>query len=605
VPEIISSQRGGRRAARFLPGLLLAPLVSLIVPAPSAASVPAQAVVARQATFAVSGAWVSSAPILSVVQGDKAAIDARLKARPAQPYFVYTRTPFEDITPGSVPTLEEVKAGPAVSLSACPDEIEPASVIVYTAKDLKDATVRIGTFATATKNALAPGSIDVRVVRRGAGANPPLLLMKDDRQALTGPVPAVRLTGDPQTDIEAGTSKQFWVTVKVGKNQKPGTYKGNLSFSAPGVKPTTIPLSIEVLDLPMRSAFLQYSMDFRSLLSAVPGVPGGQVVTPDVFALHLANIRDHGFKNIMLYDRPEGLQTAIKLYKEAGMNPLGPLFIGSVTDPNEAATVEGLRNASGYRNEELAIFYRLPDGASKDFTEAVRQANRNARFVATTESSAAFQTLSGNIGDEAGEMLAPIYPIEADYTQQLLRDGKRPPTIRNVDYWTWSIPSETPLRNRLYAGFLLYSTGKSGSGVYGAFTGPYQFVPEGSDPFAAFSGGGAADPATGPQMTTYPVQGGVLDTLQWEAVREGIDDIRYIGIMKGFIRDLKDLKVSKEVTDAAESYLFNLVSKPLMTQTAAQLQANRRGIVREALKMKSILQPARPAPKPRVTPKRG
>jgi hypothetical protein len=563
-----------------------------------------QTVLAGQVASALSQTAVVNIPGVAAPQGDKAAIDARLKARPKQPYYVYTRTPFEDINPTSIPTLEEVKAGPAVSLFACPDEIEPASVIVYSAKELKNATIKVGAFATATKVALAPGSVDVRVVRRGAGATPPELLMKDDRQPLTGPVPAVRLTGDPLTDIEAGTSKHFWVTVKIGKNQKPGTYKGNLSFSAPGVSPTTIPLSIEVQDLPMRSAFLQYCMDFRSLLSAVPTVVGGQVVTPEIFALQLANIRDHGVKNVIFHDKPEGLQTAIKLYKEAGMNPLGPLVVASVIDPSEAASVEALRNASGYRNEELSIFYLLPEGSGKSYADGVRQANRNARFVATTESSAVFQTLSESFSDTAGEMLAPVYPIEADYTQQLLRDGKRPITIRNVDYWTWKIPTETPLRNRLYAGFLLYSTGKSGSGVYGAVTGPYQQVPEGADPFAIFAPGGApADPTTGPLMTTYPVQGGVLDTLQWEAVREGIDDIRYIGIMKGYIRDLKDLKVSKDVTDAAESYLFNLVSKPLLTQSAAQLQANRRGIVREVLKMKGILQPARPAPKPKVAPK--
>ena len=101
---------------------------------------------------------------------------------------------------------------------------------------------------------------------------------------------------------------------------------------------------------------------------------------------------------------------------------------------------------------------------------------------------------------------------------------------------------------------------KTGPGFYGAFPGPYQFIPEGVDPYAAF-----ADDADGkdnlPQMSTFPIKGGVLDTLQWEAVREGVDDIRYIGVLKGYIRELKDAKRRKDATDYAESYLKGQVDK--------------------------------------------
>jgi hypothetical protein len=92
-------------------------------------------------------------------------------------------------------------------------------------------------------------------------------------------------------------------------------------------------------------------------------------------------------------------------------------------------------------------------------------------------------------------------------------------------------------------------------------------------------------------MAAFPVQGGVLDTIQWEAVSAGVDDIRYIGALKGYIRELKDAKKRKDATDAAEAYLAAVAGKPLLTLSPAQHQANRIAILNQALKLKAILYP--------------
>lgn len=528
-------------------------------------------------------------------QTNQAAVDARLKASGG--FALYTRAPFDPILPETVPTAAEVKAGPAITLTACQDEIESGSFAVYSTQKLTNATVTVvGPFATTTKNTLPTTAIDVRVVRASEVVNGPFLLMKDDRQALSGTESEVRLTGNPTTDVAAGSSKQFWVTVRVPKNQSPGTYKGKLVFSGTGAKQTAIPLTIEVLNLPLKTAFLQYGIDLRTLLSAGEPVPGAIVSTPEQYAAALANIRDHGFSLITLHESSSDLETEMKLYKEAYPTSVGPLIMTQPDEASEVTEAEGFKSSAGL-SPALQIYYRLPDSllssGAGGHADIVRGVSPRALIIAPVDSSATYTALSGAMSDTSADKLAPIYTVSSDYAQKLLVTGKR--VTFNRDYWSWNIPSQSQIRNRLLAGYLIF---KTGPGFYGAFPGPYYNVPEGVDPFAAF-GADAKTQTNLPQMTVYPVKGGVLDTLQWEAVREGVDDIRYIGVLKGLIRELKDQKRRKDATDIAETVIAGQAAKPLLTLTPEQVQNNRKTLIKESVTLMNILNPgASPKPKP-------
>jgi hypothetical protein len=547
--------------------------------------------------------------LLDQRQMEKPVLDKRLKAQATQPYAIYIRPPFEPVYPESVPKAAEAKTIPTLGITACPGEMEPASFAVYSVKDIKGATIRLAVPPTGPGKKTIPASaIDLRVVRVGKGLNPPELLVKDDREPLTGPLPVVRLTGEPVTDIDAETSKRFWVTVRIPANQAPGLYKGKLTFTANGIKPAGIPFTVEVSDLTLRTAFLQYGIELKTRLASEGETPGGSAVTPEILAAQLNDIRDHGVKLIMVSDTPANLQQELKAYKDANLSLSGPVVVASLHEGGEVAGVEGIKGQAGLP-PSFDIYYHLPDGVTQagdilSFGQAVSAANRNGLVVAEVQSTEDYRALTSALNDASGERLAPIYTVSSDYAQKILAAGKR--STPNRDYWTWNIPSQSALRNRLFAGFLLY---KTGPGLYGAFPGPYGYVPQGTaNPFAAFDP--SADlSAPRPQMAAFPVQGGVLDTVQWEAVSAGVDDIRYIGALKGYIRELKDAKKRKDATDAAESYLAAVASKPLLQLSPAQHQANRNGIRTQALKLKAILYPgtqvipaaaAPPAKKPAV-----
>ncbi len=550
------------------------------------------------------GAGSLRVEVLSRAQSEKRlhapALLARLKRAPV-PYVVYARPPFETIVPASTPAPAEVQKELKLSLFACADEIEPTTFAVYAGRDLKDVGVTVASeFLSESKKVRLPRTaIDVRVVKvwEQAGLGPlaepgdvvsvPELLVKDDRTPLVGPAPAVRLDGDPQTDIPGGTSKQFWVTVRVPRAQLVSTYTGRLLVSAKGMKPTPITVSVQVLPMRLRTAFLQYGIDFRTRLAGEEAAPGEPVVTPEVFARQLANIRDHGFKFVSLYDRMPVLADALRLYREAGLSRTGPVVVMSpVKNRGDIEAIENLRLGAGL-GADFDIYYGTPvapvgdrvDPAREGFA-LVRETSRRALAVAPIVSQTSFDAL--------GQALdVPVYNVSSEYAQRLLETGMRQNNKR--DWWSWNIAQENPVMNRLYTGYLLYRTGVGSTPLYGAFPGPYQYAP-GSDPF----GETAPAPLDGkrvsrPQMTTYPAQDGVIDTLQWEAAREGVDDIRYITNLKTYLRDVKDLKIRKDATDQAEAFLQKALARPLATLPAGELQTIRRGIVDQALKLLTIL----------------
>lgn len=524
--------------------------------------------------------YIVRANLLNEAQINRPVVNKALAAKAGMPYAVFARSPFDTVFAENVPSAAEIKAVPVLSVTACPDQKEPVTFSVYAAKELKNATVTLLAAPVSGAGKKIPATaIDVRVVRVGDSPTAPELLMKDDRQPLTGGLPVVRLTGDPATDISAQTSKRFWVTVSVPFNQAAGVYKGKLRFAATGAKPTDIPLTVEVPNLTLKTAFLQYGIEMKSHIAEGGETPGGNVLTEEAFRAQLVNIKDHGFRLIVLSDT-RNIGASLKAYNEISPSRTGPVLIAA-NDAAQVSQVEAMQPSLG-----LAPGFELYYLASEDMTErngnvaaydsAVKQRNKNQLTGAYLETIDEFKSLSGALNDAIGEKMTAVYPISSEYGQKILNERKR--STPNRDYWTWNIPAQSPVRNRLFAGYLLYQTGPA---LYGALPGPFQDIPAGSDPYAELA------PEDGPaSMTTFPVSGGVLDTVQWEAVRAGVDDIRYIGALKSASRDLKDAKKRKDLTDEADAYIAAVTGKDLLSLSPAQIQAARAALLRATLNLK-------------------
>lgn len=532
------------------------------------------------------------------------ALMARLKRAPV-PYVVYVRPPFETIVPESTPAPTEIQAQPKLSVFACTDEIEPTTFAVYAGKNLRDASVTIASdFVSDSKKARLPrAAIDVHLVQAQIGADAtsaaqtddpevvPELLVKDDRAVLgAASAPATAA----QTDIPAQSSKQFWITIRVPKLQPVSTYTGRLMFSAPGVKPTPITLSIEVLPMRLRRPFLQYGLDFRARLSPDGAGRGETVVTPEVLAKQLANVRDHGFRLVSLYEPLSTLADVLKHYKEAGLSQSGPVVLMSpLTRKEDWEKIESLRTNLAL-GPDFEFYYGFPSAPANPEPDQVKQELALARhagpktaLLARVRDQASYHALVSALNEKQQDRLVFVYDVASDYAQKLLATGKR--ENPNRDWWSWNLAEANPRMNRLYAGYLLYQTGINGSGFYGAFvrTNPGPAVGEVAEE--------ATSPATEgltlarPYISKNAVGDPATDTLQWEAAREGIDDIRYLTNLKTYLREVKDLKIRKDATDEAELFLQKALSRSLVNVSPGELQTIRRGVADRSLKLLTIL----------------
>ena len=136
------------------------------------------------------------------------------------------------------------------------------------------------------------------------------------------------------------------------------------------------------------------------------------------------------------------------------------------------------------------------------------------------------------------------------------------------DWWYWPATNADPKTNRVDTGLLLWR-----SNLYGAFLPDYQTA-FGLDPYDETSAGACPSKAAfRPLMLTYPVKDGVLDTLQWEACREGVNDVRYLTTMYAALRECKDAHIAKPLVGEAEGYVKTFLDKPLANLPEPQYDA--------------------------------
>ena len=560
------------------------------------ATTPAQVQYGRVA-FSVSFAAAKQARVQS------AALVKQTLASTGQTYLTYVpASPFRRILPTSYPLPGETAQ--QVQLSTAPTQTESGSFCIYSDAGMPSVTVApTGPLLAATgKTSIPSAAIDVRVVkvwnRAGTGkyrdpdsAGPaPELLMKDDRESLAPPAPGqlpqVRLTGNAATSIPAHATKQFWVTVTVPKYTAPGHYTTQLAIAGTGNRPGSVTVAVDVLPIQLYSPSKQYVVGLSSMVAANPGAPAPtapdtatsaaavETLDKDTFDAQLADVHSHGFLYATLMDSPTSLWDTYKDYKTASLGtPLiySGLSGSSDADMAEADTIDGQRRANGVDS----VAYLAPDNMTPAEMEALHKAKRT---------TAAFVRSSDAYNAEADALDMPIYSVDEPYVQQLLlTSGKR--TSDKYDYWFWPAYEPDTQANRLYAGFLLYR-----ANLYGAFVPNYQ-APYAANPFDDTLPSGASGDAARvrPAMATYPVQGGVLDTVQWEAVQAGVNDIRYLTTYFAALRECKDNHVARASVATMEPQVKAMLDKAYWVMSDTDYQNLRLKIGRDTVLLRKQL----------------
>ncbi|CAN5602420.1 hypothetical protein BH10CYA1_BH10CYA1_11520 [soil metagenome] len=368
------------------------------------------------------------------------------------------------------------------------------------------------------------------------------LLVKDDRQLLKDRYrrgfkhwrqfakptmyycpPNVRLSGSARTRLGDHVPKQIWISIRVPADTAPGIYKGRLTVKTrkPSLQ-TSIAIEIDILEIRLSEPKQDLMIFYRGTLD----VTRPQFyVSPALLKRQLQDIFDHGFRSITIDEHDPLLsKSVIELCEEIGFDRhlvlLSPHFLDSLKCDKltPVLQVSDELDLQSQYDSKAAFWHQRNHQLAKA---------HNIKTMATLFSASfAAQFLNGTIIGCAPDMV--LYNIS---TNRKFFEIQSQSEIRShSQYYYWNSHMEKPDLHRALAGVYLWKSGADGIAPY-----CYQHLPQ--FPFSPYDdfdewepGCNKSEPyvALRDHCTVYPAKDGFIPTVQWEGMREGIIDLKYL-----------------------------------------------------------------------------
>jgi hypothetical protein len=420
----------------------------------------------------------------------------------------------------------------------------PAPAVSVTTLPALGGTVASGAPVVAT--AAGQTAMVALVVRAPANASVGISLagdLKSPRGKLTAarlsvlPVGRYAPYGDVQAAVApvegagAAAKRVYWLRARVPRGQPAGIYRGVVRVSAtvPGrTAPLRAesPVNLEVLPFDLMGGSRQYVWLGRSAWENATEL--------------LAGMREIGVLTAGVCGPVEELWPALEQCRSQGSRGAVPYLAATAEERAQAAALEAAR-----REKQLPPVLWL--FGAEQVTEAAEAGSAGAPVGALLSASDPLpdppvDTLIRRVDAAAvaAYLKSPIPPLKSP------KPGE-PPARRLVQWWSWDMATATPAQNRLFAGFLLWRSGFTGACL-------------------EESQGEAGDPAALAR--------------RWEAVRAGVDDVRYLTTYYSLVRQLRDKDRRHPLPDRAEAELSAVLAKLTPDSSMASADAARRALVR-------------------------
>ncbi len=336
--------------------------------------------------------------------------------------------------------------------------------------------------------------------RRGGGAFKPMAPGFDDAKTLQ-PVA-----------LEKGVMRNFFLTAHVRAGTPAGLYRGAVKVGGHG----EIPVTIRVLDfdLPKPKCYFDDDRDFYvcsysyNAFTMIMEENGGDLeLAKRQFKATMEDMVAHNQDmNMLRWGLNAETKTCWRLMMEAGMRPdvgVGGVDVsGSVAKAKRMAAV--CDRIFGHHNFYLA----LGDEPSPEWLMDKRKSYRTNQEAGFKFILAGKDQVYRKIGYLLDWHNLAKDPEDASSTTLWNQFGSNPHVAW---YATMHVGVENPEYNRRQNGMAAYLTGYSAHCNYAHHYGPY------NDDTVVYR----------PMVFAYGCYSGVIDTIQWEGFREGIDDIRY------------------------------------------------------------------------------
>ncbi|MFA6809069.1 MAG: hypothetical protein WCR27_08755, partial [Eubacteriales bacterium] len=383
-------------------------------------------------------------------------------------------------------------------------------------------------------------------------------------------------------DIPSGQNKQFWLTVHVPEVAQEGIYESTIKVSTEGRVLGNLLLKLKVLPFKLDKPCFYVSGIFLSPPSERFYNTREKVL--EQYRKELDNLRKHGVYSPIMTLRDDDLPISIKHLESVGENKIfirGPVkwlyyYSNPKRKPGDPISEEFFEKFTSEVEETLKIlrekgikdvyFYGFDERwgtaliEQRPGWEAIRKLGGK---IYVTGSPNDVNRPPGNfqaMGDIQDMMIAGGYPQKGEAAKWHSKGHKI------VVYANPGLSAEIPETYRRNYGLLLWQYDYDGpmSYLYHFGRGVSHWLENGKKKY------GLNFPATYNDFEehdtkkqfnmVYPTIDGVIDTVQWEGYREGIDDVRYLTTLLNIIKKHEGSH-KKNVQDAlvaAKTYLKEL-----------------------------------------------
>ncbi len=331
--------------------------------------------------------------------------------------------------------------------------------------------------------------------------------------------------------LQEGRFRNFFLTAHVTPDVAEGTYRGAVRLAdKSGKNLGEIPVTLTVLpfELPKPKAYLDPDRDFYVCsysyisIGMIMGYNGGDV---ELARKQLeAVLRDQAEHNQDMHWMRGGIDTeglyTLKTMKEAGMRT--DAFVGGVSVKNGSRTEmeASARRQAAFWDKWLGhhnFYIGFGDEPSASWLERNRPV-----FESYQKEGFKFIIAGGNnVFNKAGYLYDWHNVAKCPEDESSVVLWNRIGQAHVAWYATMHIGPENPAFNRRQYGIAPYLSGYSALCNYAHHFGSF------NDDRTTYK----------PMVFAYGCGNGVIDTIQWEGFREGIDDIRYATLMTSLARE--------------------------------------------------------------------
>lgn len=488
-----------------------------------------------------------------------------------------------------------------LSIRMCPDQFESATFVINAQDDISDIMITASDLYNAHGARISSDEVNIRLVKvwyqacaadvycptRGYFLTPELLL-KDDSLVNVDYVNKINylkvtIDGNQQyidisnpgsifpehTEIydspvlkpfsmKKNENKQIWLTVHVPAGIPAGDYFGDIIIATPSEPPVLMNFTVTVLPFNLEASPLEYAIYYRGKMPSAPSKvlsPNSEFKTAQQYSSELRDMKDHGISYPTMYNEDvEYLATELMLREQSGLPRDHIYYLGLKTgNPADPDELENLANSvmqvknivSSYGYRDLYIFGL--DEASGDVLRSERPAWDTVHQAGAKVFAACYTDAVDIVGDilDAAIIAGPLNTKQAASWHM---NGKK-----IFSYANPQVGVENPLLYRNNFGVALWNAGYDGAMNY-AYQHGYGNIWNDYDK--------GTEPNYRDHVFAYPTSNGVIDTIQWEGFREGVDDTRYVATLlknRGDEASVRSM-VAKSLSDREDAtYIRNEV----------------------------------------------